>query len=50
MPTGGGIYNFCVQKKCWYGWSTLYRAILLKYCIEYVEDLEKVANAEFVKL
>lgn len=47
--TGCDFYRFCVQEKCWYGWRTLYNAMLLKYCIDYVEDLKKIANVELIK-
>ena len=41
--------RFFVQRKRWYGWETIYGADFIPPCIEYIEDLKKIANVELVK-
>ena len=44
-----GTTYFHVQKKVWYGWKTIYDACILKYTFEFIEDLKKIADVEFIK-
>ena len=41
---------FHVQQKVWYGWKTIYDAQILRYAIEFIEDLKQIADVEFIKI
>lgn len=41
---------FKVQQKVWYGWKTIYITNILDYALRFIEELEKIADVEFIKL
>lgn len=47
---GRSWLQFAVQSKRWYGWSTLYEDTSVARCKEYIEQLKRITNIEFVKL
>lgn len=47
LPTGG--FRFSVERKRWWGWQTLYKADVLKYCEQYIRDLQLVRKVEWIK-
>lgn len=47
LPIGG--YRFAVERKKWWGWQTIYKADLLRYCEEYINDLSLVRKIEWIK-
>jgi hypothetical protein len=47
LPIGG--FRFSVERKRWWGWQTLYKADVLKYCEEYIRDLQLVRKVEWIK-
>lgn len=42
--------SFKVQQKVWYGWKTIYVSDILKYTLEFVEELKQIAEVEFRKM
>lgn len=46
-PIGG--YRFGVERKRWFGWVAIYKADVLKYCEEYINDLSKVRKVKWIK-
>jgi hypothetical protein len=43
-------FRFAVQRKRIIGWETLYKANLIGYCIQYVDDLRKLSDVKFIKM
>lgn len=41
---------FKVQQKVWYGWNTIYVTDILRYALEFIEDLKQIAEVEFRKM
>lgn len=48
-PLSYGGWRFAVERKMWWGWQTIYKADIIKYCEDYIKDLQKVRNVEWVK-
>ena len=41
--------GFYLQEKKWWGWKNIYHAMILRYVLEYIQDLKQVRDVEVIR-
>ena len=52
VPAEASLYDnrgFYLQEKKWWGWKNIYHAMILRYVLEYIQDLKEVRDVEVIK-
>ena len=52
VPVRASMYSnsgFYLQEKKWWGWKNIYHAMIIRYVLDYIQELREVRDVEIVK-